>query len=187
MSKLFVTAVVIFMFLSLSSISGLPSGQYTNEVTGSYPSVPEISDDDDILTARQFYGLGEQSSNFDSADEDKVRLGKHFGKPKGRRQTVDWNRPERGLENEKDGEQCCGMWGRSLRNVKNGSVRKSSINGFESAKSVMESASSAGLTTIPGSEGEDKLPEWKTYSLGMRKKFQQPNDPSQYRKFGSKK
>ena len=111
-------------------------------------------------------------------------LDKNFEKLKaGRSQTSDWSRPQRGLKNTEVGEKCCtGMWGRSLRRNKNGSVRKSSISGYESSKSVTKSASSAGLTDIPGFESEDKLPEWK-----MSVKIPQPHDPSQYRQFGSQK
>ena len=105
-------------------------------------------------------------------------LGKNFKKPKERRETSDRSRPQRGLKNTEVGEKCCtGMWGRSLRRNKNGSVRKSSMNGFESSKSGTESASSAELTAIPGFESEDKLPEWKM-AVGMLRKLQ-PHDPSQ--------
>ncbi len=80
---------------------------------------------------------------------------------------------------------CCGMWGRSLRPIKNGSVRKSSINGFKSSKNVIETASSGGFTTILGPENDDKVAEKKP--VRMLRKSLQPNDPSQYRKFSSKK
>ena len=149
MSKIFVITVGIFMLLSLSVVSGESDRK---DVTDSFSNVPQSDDFDDLLSAQQFYGLGERPSNFDSADEGKMRLGKNFEQSKERRQTNEWNRPQRALKNTKVGEKCCtGMWGRSLRRNKNGPVRKSSINGFESSKSITESASSsAGLQATSG-------------------------------------
>ena len=146
MFKLFVTIVGILMLLSLSFISGESDSK---DVADSFSNVPQSSFDD-LLTAQQFYGLGERPSNFDSTDEGEVRHGKNF------EQSNEWNRPQRGLKNTEVDEKCCiGMWGRSLRRNKNGPVRKSSINGFESSKSITESASSAGLPAISGSGSED--------------------------------
>lgn len=186
MSKLFISIVGILVLLSFSAISG-ENDKLSKDVTdilhdifGEY--VPQIGVDDEIA-GLQFYGAAKQSSNHETG-EDTVPLGKNVEKPNEKRQTIDWSRSQTGVKNAGIAGSCCtGMWGRSLRNTKNGSFRKSSVNGLESPKSDKEIASSAGLTTISGPPSENR----RKKPVRMLRKSLQPNNPSQYRKFSSKK
>ena len=113
MTKL-LTVVATFVLLSFSVISG--DNDYENENI--------IRDDVNVEEFRR------QLSNPDSesTEDQLVRLGKNIENPKIRKQRIVLDQYLKGMKNDETAKPCCtGMWGRSLRNKRKSSLRKSGL------------------------------------------------------------